>query len=336
MYNDELNTRSKIVHSNLTIRNDYVFRLVQILYPRIYETLSQLWKKSKEMKPLKEDSVLITFQIELKQIPLWNKDQIEKEYNRILKKSKISDYSMKELINTVFIMYARSMASIRDGDTKIDLPIPEPDTFVHHVYQNVARSFYENPRLLEDRDDRITFIDREKNYNNSVKKINESIEKTIRIMLPLDKILIIPPSPPQELFLDTDSDSDSQYSTQVNGHTEDVSTVEDNDDNGENRPKEIRFEDDDTTKEPEENGDHYQPIEEVSFPPLEANDFSLDHSDAEDPWNFNKKDKNENSDIIQVELKDKKGDVVDDKEISIPLPIPNKNTSQLFDSSEFY
>ena len=89
-------------------KKEYTNQLLQILKPRIYEgfksmyddTVSILGKEYIEYNT-QSSSVIKSFQKALRDIPLWNQEMINREYDRILNSSKC-DY-FEDLIETVFI-----------------------------------------------------------------------------------------------------------------------------------------------------------------------------------------------------------------------------------------
>ena len=99
-------------------KKEYTNQLLQVLKPRIYEgfksiyddTISILGKEYIEYNT-QSSSVIKSFQKALRDIPLWNQEMINREYDRILNSSKC-DY-FEDLIETVFITNIKILSSVQ-------------------------------------------------------------------------------------------------------------------------------------------------------------------------------------------------------------------------------
>ena len=162
-------------------KTEYTQQFIHIIKPSVYKTVHKLFIKSKE-----STYVLKKFQEELSQIPIWNQDIIDKEYNNIVSVSNC-DW-LDELITAVFVSHTRILTSINMNKDKgkLNLKIPKTSHFIHKCYIDVARNIWKNSFLF---DDRVSNKDKQKNRRECDKIIEKSIIETIRKELPLKDIL---------------------------------------------------------------------------------------------------------------------------------------------------
>ena len=90
------------------------------------------------------------------------------------------------MITAVFISHTKILASIGSKTKKINLTIPKTDNFVHKCYINSARELWKNPYLF---DENKSSIEYQRNVKYTEDLIRESIEQTIRKLLPVKNIL---------------------------------------------------------------------------------------------------------------------------------------------------
>src|SRR6478735_11645396 len=94
----------------LVARREYVSILLYVLYPAIYQGLKSIWEDAKQAKKTKPREVFPEFQNRLARVRKWNQDVIDKEYKRIIDKTKC-DY-LEELIKRVFIISTQILAAV--------------------------------------------------------------------------------------------------------------------------------------------------------------------------------------------------------------------------------
>jgi hypothetical protein len=165
---------------------EYTNQLIQLLSTPIFTIFTHLYNKSKE-QPHSNYSILQCFQIEIKNIPQWNQSMIDDLYHQIIQESKC-DW-IDELLTAVFYSHAKILTSVRNGSqnfSRIDLRIPNISTFIHKCIVECARQFYMNPFLFLDD---IPLLEMNRNRRDAIQIIKESINETIRKLLPIKSII---------------------------------------------------------------------------------------------------------------------------------------------------
>lgn len=174
---------------------EYTKQLINFLAVPIYQGISKIYEEALNYSKENGESnteysfiifVLRNFQALLKQIPKWNQDTINNEYQRIVDESRCE--WLGDLIKAVFIANVKILSAVRLGTRykKIQLEIPDPKDFIHKCYIEVARGFYSNPYLMSHK---ARDIELYKNKKEAWSIISGSIEETIRKLLPVHQIL---------------------------------------------------------------------------------------------------------------------------------------------------
>jgi hypothetical protein len=177
-------------------KKEYTNQLLQILKPRIYEgfksiyddTVSILGKEYIEYNT-QSSSVIKSFQKALRDIPLWNQEMINREYDRILNSSKC-DY-FEDLIETVFITNIKILSSVQinsNDSVGLQVNIPSPVHFIHKCYIESAKEIYKNPYVFENSKN-MTPKEKHTNIRDSLTYVENSINSAIRELLPIRDIL---------------------------------------------------------------------------------------------------------------------------------------------------
>lgn len=177
-------------------KKEYTNQLLQVLKPRIYEgfksiyddTVSILGKEYIEYNT-QTSSVIKSFQKALRDIPLWNQEMINREYDRILNSSKC-DY-FEDLIETVFITNIKILSSVQmnsNDSIGLNVNIPSPVHFIHKCYIESAKEIYKNPYVFENSKN-LTPKEKHTNIRDSLTYIDNSINSAIRELLPIRDIL---------------------------------------------------------------------------------------------------------------------------------------------------
>jgi hypothetical protein len=177
-------------------KKEYTSQLLQVLKPRIYEgfksiyddTVSILGKEYIEYNT-QSSSVIKSFQKALRDIPLWNQEMINREYDRILNSSKC-DY-FEDLIETVFITNIKILSSVQmnsNDSIGLNVNIPSPVHFIHKCYIESAKEIYKNPYVFENSKN-MTPKEKHTNIRDSLTYIDNSINSAIRELLPIRDIL---------------------------------------------------------------------------------------------------------------------------------------------------
>ena len=177
-------------------KKEYTNQLQKILRPRIYEGFKSIYEdiltlsaRELEEKKIQSSSIIKTFQKMLKEIPQWNLDMINNEYNRIEKLSNC-DY-FENLLEAVFITNTKILTSVQINNSKsqqIKINIPQPPHFIHKCYMKCAIELYKNPYIF---DQSKNLIPKEKHNNvrEALSLIDMSINNAISDLLPIGDIL---------------------------------------------------------------------------------------------------------------------------------------------------
>ena len=169
-------------------KTEYTKQLINILKYNLFLSITKIFIEAKIHCDEQNTSnmVLNKFQELLSNIPTWNQDIINKEYESIIETSKC-DW-LDELITAVFVSHTRILTSINfnKNKNKINLKIPKTTHFIHKCFIDVARYFWKNAYLF---DDRVNNYERQKNRRETEIIIEQSINETIRKQLPVKHTL---------------------------------------------------------------------------------------------------------------------------------------------------
>jgi len=169
-------------------RNEWCGRLVSIFTPLVIEGVQSIFNESWKVCLETEEpgKYLMSFQNMLSAIPKWNAVTIEEERKRIIDRSGCG--YLEDLITCVHIIQMKILTCIRVGNKqkKIDVSIPNIDTFLHKLYIHVARACYKNVYLFERN---ISALTVQKNNRELECIVQECIVKTIRESIPTEEII---------------------------------------------------------------------------------------------------------------------------------------------------
>jgi len=220
-------------------RDEYIEQLKCIIAPLILQGINSIYQDALNISEGKK--TIYKFQELLKQIPNWNQTILQEEAKRIKKKC---NYIM-DIVTAIFVSNVKILASIRlkGKNENIKVKIPTSEIFIHSIYIESAQRFFYDPFLFHHKIKNFGQI--QKNRENAIKNIRDSVSETIRQMLPFDNIL-------QEYLanaLNDDSDGDSDDSGEDSGEDSGDSL------NGDNIVNDTQFldEDEDEYSTDEEN-----------------------------------------------------------------------------------
>ena len=164
-------------------KREYSEQLKQFLIDPIFEGIESIYTDAKTAEPRQ---ALRRFQQLLRDVPKWNQDIIDTEYDRICESSKCNVFD--EIIKTIFIAHSKILSSIQLTNTGSDVTIEVPTSkvFIHCVYKNIAKFAFNNPHLFKDE---IANSKRLKNRQTVINNIEKCIDNTIRSMVPIESIL---------------------------------------------------------------------------------------------------------------------------------------------------
>ena len=166
---------------------EYTQQLIDVLTQPMVDGIKSIYDESKVVYSTQTNlSILNIFRTFLEKVPGWNNELVEVETERIIKESKC-DW-LDDLVTAVFISHTKILTSIGPNlnNTRINLTIPKTIIFIHKCYINLAREIWKNPYLF---DENIVGSEYQKNMRTMELITKESVENTIRKLLPFKEIL---------------------------------------------------------------------------------------------------------------------------------------------------
>jgi hypothetical protein len=164
-------------------KQEYTIHLVNSIYSLVYDGLQNIYEEAK--KSAKNNDELKIFQILLSGVPKWNPSIIENEYQRILRLNNLGrtiEDLLKAVIKANIVVLTNTNIDYNESLLK-ELNIQDDfKNFIHLVYIECARSFYNTPFLFSHRD---SPIDIKRNQTEILKIIQECIKNAVRKMIPL-------------------------------------------------------------------------------------------------------------------------------------------------------
>jgi len=164
-------------------KQEYTIHLVNSINPLIYDGLQNIYEEAK--KNAKSNDELKIFQILLSNVPKWNPSIIDNEYQRIIRLNSLGK-TIEDLLKAVIKANITVLTNTNiDYNQELlkELNIQDDfKNFLHLVYIECARSFYNTPFLFSHRD---IPIDIKRNQIEILKIIQDCIKNAIRKMIPL-------------------------------------------------------------------------------------------------------------------------------------------------------
>lgn len=192
-------------------KTEYTEQLQDILKDSIYEYIKNIWNKCKEEN---KTEVLQKFQYKLCTVPQMNQATIIEMTDKILEKNKISQDYLDKIIEAIFLSHIKILSVVKLNSKKHTVNVKVPDTkhFIHKCLVETARNFYSDPYLIDDREyGTNTKNEIKRNIKRGHRIISESVDKTIRSMIPMEDILT--------QYLADQKDSDSESDKEENSNT---------------------------------------------------------------------------------------------------------------------
>jgi hypothetical protein len=149
----------------------------------IYESAKELCERNGQM-----DQLLRTFQNMLTRIPEWNEATLATEEERIVKQTKCT--YMDDLIMGVFISYMKAFANLHyrgsRSEIKIDFQRPTVSKFIHELYNQSARKFWQVAYMFKTIG--VSAEQQARNRQDIEAIISDCMEQVIRSFLPWESI----------------------------------------------------------------------------------------------------------------------------------------------------
>jgi len=168
-------------------KQEYTIHLVNSITTLIYDGLANIYEeaKNKAAQTSKNNEELKIFQLLLSSVPKWNPNIIDSEYQRIIRLNTLGK-TIEDLLKAVIKSNIIVLTNINiDYDEKLlkDLNIQDDfKNFIHFVYIECARAFYNSPFLFSHRE---SSIDIKRNQTKILEMIQFCIKDAIRKMIPL-------------------------------------------------------------------------------------------------------------------------------------------------------
>jgi len=161
-------------------RDEYIDQLKCIIVPLLIQGFNSIYQDALKLSEGKR--VIWKFQELLKQIPQWNQTILQEESKRIKKKC---PYIM-DIVTAIFVTNVKILASVRLKGSRDDIrvKIPTSDIFIHSIYIESAQQIFYDPFLFYHKNNKV-----QENKFHVKNIIENSIDETIRQMLPFDDIL---------------------------------------------------------------------------------------------------------------------------------------------------
>jgi hypothetical protein len=149
----------------------------------IYDSAKELCERNGQM-----DQLLRTFQNMLTRIPEWNEATLTTEEERIVKQTKCT--YMDDLIMGVFISSMKAFANLHyrgpRSEIKIDFQRPTVSKFIHELYKQSARKFWQVAYMFKTIG--VTAEQQARNRQEIEAIIYDCMEQVIRSFLPWESI----------------------------------------------------------------------------------------------------------------------------------------------------
>ena len=139
------------INSIIESKNEWCVRLTNILTPCMIEGIKSIFDEAYNLciDNDEESKYLMTFQNLLNNIPKWSSEVVETEKERIIVTSGCN--YLEDLITCVHITQLKSLTVTRVGlkQKKVNIDIPNLNSFIHKAYIAIARKIYVNVYLFE-------------------------------------------------------------------------------------------------------------------------------------------------------------------------------------------
>lgn len=157
-------------------KREYLARMTDDLAPYLLREFQEMYEKA-----AKENSnkALYGFQLALRDIRSWNAGIVREKTAVIETKCPW----LSSLIAALFVSFIKVMSSVRVSQHErpnIRLKLPTNDLFIHKVYVETARAYYEKPQAI-----------RRVDHATHQAIVQTAIETTVRDQLPLQDILSV-------------------------------------------------------------------------------------------------------------------------------------------------
>lgn len=167
-------------------RTEYMRQLLMHISPVYFNFFLKVYDNAKELTQHDMKKRLWQFQTLLAEIPDWNMERVRAETSKI-ERDCDCDY-LEDLLTAVFLAYTKVLTAIRlnTKNKKVNIIIPKIDHFLFKALCETSKILWQNTFLF--RED-VSNLQRQQNYREVEKLINEGITQAVRTMTPVRSIL---------------------------------------------------------------------------------------------------------------------------------------------------
>lgn len=235
-------------------KEEYMDHLFDLVYEPIYRHYQLLYQDVCQSKEGMVKGVLKTFQKEVAKIPEWNQLKVEQFYEDFIEKTKCTYFV--ELLKTIYVLSVKLvlLGLPQEHRNKIQIKIPNPDTFLHRLLIHIARDIWKRPYLFYHQ---VKSVEQQNHLYHFEMIIRRKIRSVIRDTLPID-LMVQHMSSSELLKLEEESSSSSSSDESSEEEEEEESSIED-----EKETTEEEDEKDITTEEEEESSSEEENVNDI-------------------------------------------------------------------------
>jgi hypothetical protein len=196
-------------------RTEYMRQLLMHVSPVYFNFFLKLYDNAKTLTQHDIKKRLWQFQTLLAEIPDWNMERVRTETTKI-EKDCDCDY-LEDLLTAVFLAYTKVLTAIRlnTKNKRVNITIPKIDHFLFKALCETSKILWQNTFLF--RED-VSNLQRQQNYREVEKLINEGITQTVRTMTPVRSIL-------KDCITDIEEHDDTQSKVNTESNSSETNTV---------------------------------------------------------------------------------------------------------------
>lgn len=180
----ELSDPAMSAYSNA--RLEYTAQLNQFLVPALMKFVLELLEKAHDETAAEPKRLLWQFQMYLNDIPDWNIDRVQREVHQI-QIGTGCEY-LEDLITAIFIAHTKILTAIQVSSKKrnLNISVPKVEYFLFKVLCETSKLLWKAAYLLRDN---VSNIEKQQNYQQVERIIEQGIVQAIRCLVPVKTIL---------------------------------------------------------------------------------------------------------------------------------------------------
>jgi hypothetical protein len=167
-------------------RLEYTAQLNQFLVPALMKFTLEMLEKAREETATEPKRLLWQFQMYLNDIPDWNMDRVQREVHAI-QLGTGCEY-LEDLITAIFIAHTKILTAIQVSSKKrnLNISVPKVEYFLFKVLCETSKLLWKSAYLFRDN---VSNIEKQQNYQQVERIIEQGIVHAIRCMVPVKTIL---------------------------------------------------------------------------------------------------------------------------------------------------